>query len=76
MQEREKVQQEFCKGKLRVVVATLAFGMGLDAPHVRAVIHLNMPRSLEEYVQQVSSHLLHILAHVVCSMVLPVASMT
>lgn len=35
-----------------MVVATLAFGMGLDADHVRSVLHINMPRSLEDYVQQ------------------------
>ena len=34
------------------MVATVAFGMGLDAMHVRSIIHLTMPRSLEEYVQQ------------------------
>lgn len=37
------------------MVATVAFGMGLDALHVQSVIHLAMPRSLEEYVQQVKT---------------------
>lgn len=54
LQEREKVQEDFCQAKLTVVVATVAFGMGLDAAHVTGVIHVAMPRSLEEYVQQVS----------------------
>ena len=52
-QERERIQKEFCERKIQVVVATLAFGMGLDVTHVRSVVHLNLPRSLEEYVQQV-----------------------
>ena len=55
MQERERIQTEFCGAKLSVIVATIAFGMGLDAMHVRSVIHLAMPRSLEEYVQQASN---------------------
>lgn len=54
-QERDRIQEEFCRGKTRVMVATVAFGMGLDAMHVRSVIHLTMPRSLEEYVQQAIS---------------------
>ena len=53
MQERDSVQAMFGKGQLRVVVATVAFGMGIDASCVRAVVHLSMPQSLEEYVQQV-----------------------
>ena len=53
VQERERIQKEFCERKIQVVVATLAFGMGLDVTHVRSVVHLNLPRSLEEYVQQV-----------------------
>lgn len=52
MQERERIQTDFCEAKLNVVVATVAFGMGLDASHVTGVIHVTMPRSLEEYVQQ------------------------
>ena len=53
VQERERIQEDFCQARLQVVVATVAFGMGLDAMHVRSVVHLTMPRSLEEYVQQV-----------------------
>ena len=53
MQDRERIQEDFCQARLQVVVATVAFGMGLDAMHVRGVVHLTMPRSLEEYVQQV-----------------------
>lgn len=52
-QEREAIQASFCSGALRVVVATVAFGMGLDAAGVRGVVHMSLPRSLEEYVQQV-----------------------
>lgn len=46
-------QRDFAAGRLRVVVATVAFGMGVDMSSLGAVIHLTMPRSLEDYVQQV-----------------------
>lgn len=62
MQERELVQGMFSKGQLRVVVATVAFGMGIDASFVRAVVHLSMPQSLEEYVQQARLSILCLLA--------------
>ncbi len=52
-QERDGIQASFCSGEVRVMVATVAFGMGLDAPGVRGVVHATLPRSLEEYVQQV-----------------------
>ncbi|XP_062935601.1 ATP-dependent DNA helicase Q4 isoform X3 [Cynocephalus volans] len=51
--ERQRVQQAFMQGQVRVVVATVAFGMGLDRPDVRAVLHLGMPPSFESYVQAV-----------------------
>lgn len=51
--ERQRVQRAFMEGRLRVVVATVAFGMGLDRPDVRAVLHLGLPPSFENYVQAV-----------------------
>ncbi|XP_046305194.1 ATP-dependent DNA helicase Q4 isoform X6 [Marmota monax] len=51
--ERQRVQRAFMQGHLRVVVATVAFGMGLDRTDVRAVLHLGMPPSFESYVQAV-----------------------
>jgi ATP-dependent DNA helicase Q4 len=50
---RKRVQTAFMTGKLRVVVATVAFGMGLDKADVRGVIHYNMPKSFESYVQEI-----------------------
>uniref|UniRef100_A0A669QTH2 ATP-dependent DNA helicase Q4 n=1 Tax=Phasianus colchicus TaxID=9054 RepID=A0A669QTH2_PHACC len=51
--ERRRVQSAFMRGHLRVVVATVAFGMGLDKADVRAVLHYNMPRNFESYVQEI-----------------------
>jgi ATP-dependent DNA helicase RecQ len=50
---RDRVQRAFADGKLEIVVATNAFGMGIDRPDVRAVIHLGPPGSLEAYYQEV-----------------------
>ena len=50
---RRRVQNNFMCGKLRVVVATVAFGMGLDKSDVRGIIHYNLPKSFESYVQEV-----------------------
>jgi ATP-dependent DNA helicase RecQ len=50
--ERTRVQEAFMAGRVRVVVATSAFGMGIDKPDVRAVIHLEMSGSLEAYYQE------------------------
>ena len=52
-EERERVQQGFMDGTLDVVVATTAFGMGIDKRDVRLVVHLQAPRSLEGYYQEV-----------------------
>src|SRR2546425_830428 len=50
---RDAVQRDFADGGLEVVVATNAFGMGIDRPDVRAVIHLGPPGSIEAYYQEV-----------------------
>lgn len=52
--ERSRTQELFCSNKIRVVVATVAFGMGLDKSDVGAVIHYSLPESLEEYVQEIA----------------------
>jgi ATP-dependent DNA helicase RecQ len=51
-EERTRIQDEFMAGDLSIVVATNAFGMGIDRPDVRQVIHYSMPGSLEAYYQE------------------------
>ena len=50
---RASVQDSFLKGRLEVVVATVAFGMGIDKADVRMVIHMGLPGSLEGYYQEI-----------------------
>jgi superfamily II DNA helicase RecQ len=50
---RETVQRAFQTGKLEVVVATIAFGMGIDKPDIRTVIHAGLPGTLEGYYQEI-----------------------
>jgi ATP-dependent DNA helicase RecQ len=51
--ERSRVQNGFAAGRIRVVCATNAFGMGIDRPDVEAVVHFEIPGSLEAYYQEI-----------------------
>ena len=52
-EERSRVQDGFASGSIRVVCATNAFGMGIDRPDVDAVVHLDLPGSVEAYYQEI-----------------------
>ncbi|MEI7776443.1 MAG: RecQ family ATP-dependent DNA helicase, partial [Verrucomicrobiota bacterium] len=49
---RERTQNEFLRDKIRVVCATVAFGMGVHKPNVRFVIHFDLPKNIEGYYQE------------------------
>lgn len=51
-QERKDVQERVDKGELRILVATNAFGMGIDYPNVRLVVHVQMPANIESLYQE------------------------
>ena len=51
--DRESVQNDFMRGGTEIIVATIAFGMGIDKADIRSVTHFNLPKTLENYQQEI-----------------------
>lgn len=51
--QKEETLQKFRSGQIKIVVATVALGMGLDFSNLECVVHINLPKSIENYVQEI-----------------------
>jgi ATP-dependent DNA helicase RecQ len=52
-EKREEIQNKFMDGPLACIVATIAFGMGIDKKDIRRIIHYDLPKSIENYSQEI-----------------------